>query len=147
MLSRGCLKNTLVQAGRLDIFFRLRLSSRDGSTNTSGKWTGAFVQLIWADERVGWLTNLGGVRDVGIFYKVFNLVGGMRSTGSGQRKSRRKSNKIGRSWRWSGSHEGESLSAPEVLEIKTEKEMNHTILGQENWSYKSQNFQGWVWLW
>ena len=39
------------------------------------------VQLIRADERVGRFTNLGRVWDVGVFDKVFDLVGRMRSAG------------------------------------------------------------------
>ena len=112
LLSRGGLKSTLIQARRLDIFFGVRPSSRDESTETTSKGTGAFVQLIRANERVGWLTDLGGFRDVGIFDKVFDLISGTISARSGQRKSRKKSNRSGR---WSGSHEWEVLS----LRLKT----------------------------
>ena len=43
LLSRGSLKSTLVETGRLDIFIRLRPSSGDESMDTSGKGTGTFV--------------------------------------------------------------------------------------------------------
>ena len=125
LLSRGGLKSTLIQAGRLDIFFRVRASGRDEGADATGKGARSFVQLIRANKRVGGLTDLGWFRDIGIFDKVFNLIGGMRSARSGQRKSRRKSNRRGKR---SGSHEWEVLSAPEVLESKIEKALNYTIL-------------------
>ena len=96
LLSRGGLKSTLIQARRLDIFFRVRASGRDEGANAAGKEARSFVQLIRADKRVGGLTDLGGFRDIGIFDKVFTLIGGMRSARPGQRKSRRKSNRRGR---------------------------------------------------
>ena len=96
LLSRSGLKSTLIQAGRLDIFFRVRVSGRDESADTAGKRARSFVQLIRANKRVGELTDLGLFRDIEIFDKVFNLIGGMRSARSGQRKSRRKSNRRGR---------------------------------------------------
>ena len=52
LLSRGGLKSTLIQAGRLDIFFRLRASGRDEGADTAGKGARSFVQLIRANKRV-----------------------------------------------------------------------------------------------
>ena len=70
----------------------------DEGANVAGKGARSFVQLRRANKRVGRLTDLGWIRDIGIFYKVFNFIGGMRSARSGQRKSNRR-------WRWSGSRE------------------------------------------
>ena len=80
LLSRGRLKSTLIQVRRLDIFFRVRSSSRDESADTAVKGTRSFIQLVRAYERVGGFINLGGFRDVGVFDKVFDLIGSMRST-------------------------------------------------------------------
>ena len=43
LVSRGCLESTLIQARRLDIFFRVWPSGRDQGANTTGKGTGAFI--------------------------------------------------------------------------------------------------------
>ena len=48
----------MIQAGRLDIFFRVRASGRDESADTAGKGARSFVQLIKANKRVGGLTDL-----------------------------------------------------------------------------------------
>ena len=87
------MERTLIQARRLDIFFRVRSAGGDESTDTAGKRTGAFVELVRADERVRRFTDLGGFKDVGVFYKIFNFIGSMRSTRFRKRKSRRKSNR------------------------------------------------------
>ena len=81
LLSRGGLKSTLIQARRLDIFFRVRASGRDKGADTAGKGARSFIQLIRAEERVRRFTDLGGFRDVGVFYKVFDFIGDMRSAG------------------------------------------------------------------
>ena len=69
----------MIQARRLDIFVRVRSSGGYESTDTAGKRTGAFVELVRAEERVRRFTDLGGFRDVGVFYKIFNFVRGMGS--------------------------------------------------------------------
>ena len=71
----------------------MRSSGGYESTNTAGKRTGAFLELVRAEERVRRFTDLGGFRDVGVFYKMFNFVGSMRSARFRQRKSGRKSNR------------------------------------------------------
>lgn len=47
--------------------------------DTTGKGTGPFVELVRAYERVRRFTDLGGFRDVGVFDKVFDFIGSMRS--------------------------------------------------------------------
>ena len=59
LLSRGCLKRTLIQARRLDVFFRVSSAGGYESTDTAGKRTGSFVELVRADERVRRFTDLG----------------------------------------------------------------------------------------
>ena len=59
LLSRGGLKSTLIQVGRLDIFLRVRASGRDEGVDTVGKGARSFVQLIRAKKRVRGLTDLG----------------------------------------------------------------------------------------
>ena len=87
------MERTLIQARRLDIFFRVRAAGGYESTDTAGKGARSFIQLIRAEERVRRFTDLGGFRDVGVFYKIFNFVGSMRSARFRQRKSGRKSNR------------------------------------------------------
>ena len=53
LLSRSGLESRLIQAGRLDIFFRVRASGRDKGADTAGKGARAFVQLIRANKRIG----------------------------------------------------------------------------------------------
>ena len=141
LLSRGGLKSTLIQARRLDIFFGVRPSSRDESMNTTSKGTGAFIQLIRAKERVGWLTDLGGFRDVGIFDKVFNFISGMGSARAGQRKRRRKSNRRGRG---SGSHEWEDLSLRLKTQEQNRKRLKSYHFDQEKKRFwKQKSFKDW----
>ena len=58
LLSRGGFESTLIQTRRLDIFFRVRPSSRDKGTDAAGKGVGTFVQMIRANKRVGGFTYL-----------------------------------------------------------------------------------------
>ncbi|KAH9686576.1 hypothetical protein KPL70_014414 [Citrus sinensis] len=51
LLNRGGLKSTLIQAGRLDIFFRVRASGTDEDVDTAGKGARSFVQLIRVNKR------------------------------------------------------------------------------------------------
>ena len=48
----------MIQARRLDVFFRVRSSGGYESTDTAGKRTGAFVELVRAEERVRRFTDL-----------------------------------------------------------------------------------------